>query len=82
MFAAEHLNQICFCITLDQTELTRALDTVSGEHGFQPDHSQSATLFSNLPVFLSNSALLAMWGVVAWNTAGLISVAASTLEDA
>ena len=65
-FATEHLNQTCFCITLDQNELTRALDTASDEQGFRDRITVNQPhLFSNVPVFLPTSALLAMQDIVA-----------------
>ena len=55
------LNQNCFCITIDQGKLGRALATASGNPGL---FSQTATthphLFSNVPVFLPATALKAM----------------------
>ena len=65
-FAPEHLNQSCFCITLDRNELGRALDTAASEPGF---HDRIAAnqphLFSNVPVFLPARALMAMQDIVA-----------------
>ena len=65
-FAPEHLNQTCFCITLNPRELGKALDTASGQPGF---HDRIATsqphLFSNVPLFLQAAALRAMQDVVA-----------------
>ncbi|MGV8856277.1 MAG: hypothetical protein ACOH2L_16740 [Devosia sp.] len=66
ILATDQLNQSCFCITLDRSELARALDTASGEQGF---HAQIATnqphLFSNVPVFLPTLALNGMLDTVA-----------------
>lgn len=65
-FAPEHLNQSCFCITLDRNELGRELDTAASEPGF---HDRIAAnqphLFSNVPVFLPARALMAMQDIVA-----------------
>jgi hypothetical protein len=64
--APQHLNQTCYCVTLDQSELTRALDTASGEQGFRDRITVNQPhLFSNVPVFLPASALLAMQNIVA-----------------
>ncbi len=64
--APQHLNQTCFCVTLDQGELTRALDTASGEQGFRDRITVNQPhLFSNVPVFLPTLALLAIQDIVA-----------------
>ncbi|WP_054005283.1 ATP-grasp domain-containing protein [Cypionkella psychrotolerans] len=64
-FAPEHLNQTCYCITLDQSELALALDAASGEPGFQARIAVNQPhLFSNVPVFLPASTLLAMQDIV------------------
>ena len=65
-FASDHLNKTCFCITLDQSELARALDTASGEPGFRDRIvANQPHLFSNVPVFLAASTLAAMQDIVA-----------------
>lgn len=65
-FAHEHLNQTCFCITLDPRELSQALDTASGQPGFRDRIAANQPhLFSNVPVFLPAPALHAMQDVVA-----------------
>ena len=65
-FASIQLNQSCFCITLDQSELARALEAASGEPGFQARIAENQPhLFSNVPVFLPASALRAMQDIVA-----------------
>ena len=60
------LNQSCFCITIDQGKLGRALATASANPGLA---GQMATthphLFSNVPVFLPAAALEAMQDTVA-----------------
>ena len=60
------LNQSCFCITIDQAKLGRALATASGNPGLS---GQMATthphLFSHVPVFLPVTALEAMQNTVA-----------------
>jgi hypothetical protein len=63
---SDRLNQTCFCITLDREALCAALDREAGD----PDFSEAAMktrphLFSNVPVFLSSSAVAAMGEVVA-----------------
>lgn len=56
-FAPDQLNQSCFCITLDRRELAQALDTASGEPGFQDRIAANQPhLFSNVPVFLPAGA--------------------------
>ena len=61
----EQLNQNCFCITLDQGELAQALDLASGEMGLHDRIAASHPhLFSNVPVFLPATALLAMTDAV------------------
>ena len=65
-FASDQLNQTCFCITIDQSELAQALDRASGEVGFQARIALNQPfLFSNVPVFLPASTLHAMQGIVA-----------------
>ena len=65
-FAPDQLNQTCFCLTLDQGELARALDAASGELGFQARIAVNQPhLFSNVPVFLPASTLRAMQDIVA-----------------
>lgn len=62
----DHLNQTCFCITLDQGELAQALDLASGEPGLHDRIAASHPhLFSNVPVFLPATALQAMTDTVA-----------------
>lgn len=62
----EHLNQSCFCIALDRGDLTRELETASGDPEF---YDRIATdqphMFSNVPVFLRAATLLAMKDIVA-----------------
>ena len=64
-FAPEHLNQSCFCITLDRDELAQSLDTAAGDPGFQDRIAANQPhLFSNVPVFLPANALNAMQEIV------------------
>nr|WP_258052459.1 hypothetical protein [Mesorhizobium sp. INR15] len=59
------LNQNCFCITLDQAKLRAALDHEAGDVDFSRDFLKSRPhLFSNVPVFLSHSALEGMREIV------------------
>lgn len=52
------LNQSCFCITIDQAKLDRALATDSGNPGLSYQMAESHPhLFSNVPVFLPAAAL-------------------------
>ena len=60
------LNQTCYCITLDRRELALALETASGEPGFQDRIAANQPhLFSNVPVFLPVATLGVMQEVVA-----------------
>ena len=55
------LNQNCFCITIDQAKLNRALATGSGNLGLSGQMAATHPhLFSNAPVFLPAAALEAM----------------------
>ena len=61
-----HLNQTCFCITLDKGELAEALDTASSEPGlYELIAASHPHLFSNVPVFLPAAALQSMTDTVA-----------------
>jgi glutathione synthase/RimK-type ligase-like ATP-grasp enzyme len=61
----EHLNQFCFCITLDHRDLAKALDLASGESGLHDRIAASHPhLFSNVPVFLPARALQEMTDTV------------------
>ncbi len=63
--APERLNQSCLCITLDRDELGLQLDREAGEFGFfKTLTEQRPHLFSNVPVFLSASALTEMREIV------------------
>jgi len=63
--APERLNQSCLCITLDRDELALQLDREAGEPGFfKTLTEQRPHLFSNVPVFLSASALAEMCEIV------------------
>ena len=61
----KRLNQGCFCITLDRNELGHSLDREAGEPGFF-EHliADRPHLFSNLPVFLPQVALVEMSAIV------------------
>ena len=57
----EDLNQSCFCITIDQAHLGRALGIASGNPGLSGQMAATHPhLFSNVPVFLPAAALDAM----------------------
>ncbi|KKC34379.1 hypothetical protein WH91_03215 [Devosia psychrophila] len=61
----ERLNKSCLCITLDRDELALQLDREAGEPGyFKNLTEQRPHLFSNVPVFLSGSALTEMHEIV------------------
>ena len=61
----ERLNQSCLCITLDREELALQLDREAGESGFFKSLTEPRPhLFSNVPVFLSASALTEMREIV------------------
>jgi hypothetical protein len=64
--SAERLNQGCFCITLDRAALSHHLDAEVGIPGFAAAlASTHASLFSNVPVFVSQPMMAAMKSVVA-----------------
>ncbi|AKI03510.1 protein of unknown function (DUF407) (plasmid) [Hoeflea sp. IMCC20628] len=64
-FTSDLLNQSCFCITLDRDELGQALETTSGEPGFQDRIAANQPhLFSNVPVFLPATALAVMQDII------------------
>jgi hypothetical protein len=64
--AADRLNQGCFCITLDREALARTLDIEVGTAGFAAGLAKShASLFSNVPVFVSRAMIADMEDVVA-----------------
>jgi hypothetical protein len=53
---SERLNQQCFCITLDRDALYKALEREVGDPGFSATFMKTRPhLFSNAPVFLSES---------------------------
>ena len=63
---ADRLNQGCFCITLDRQALARILDIEVGIAGFAGALARShSSLFSNVPVFVSQEMIVAMENVVA-----------------
>lgn len=63
---AERLNHGCFCVTLDRPALLQALDVEVGVPGFAAALADShPSLFSNVPVFVSQNTMAAMGGVVA-----------------
>jgi hypothetical protein len=64
--ASTLLNRNCFCITLDQEALCRALEREAGDPEFCRDHMRTRpNLFSNVPVFLPKSSITEMQGIVA-----------------
>lgn len=63
--ATAWFNRNCFCITLDRAALWAALDHEAGDTGFYEAFIESLLhLFSNVPVFLSRSAIEEMGGIV------------------
>ncbi len=59
------LNNGCFCITIDQAQLGRALATASGNPGLSGQMALTHPhLFSNVPVFLPAAALETMQSTV------------------
>jgi len=61
----EHLNQECFCITLDRDALCRTLEREVGDPDFYATFIGTRPhLFSNAPVFLSDSDTGAMLRIV------------------
>lgn len=62
---SERLNQNCFCVTLDLPSLREALEHEAGEPAFFASFIRpKAHLFSNVPVFLSATAVAEMQGIV------------------
>lgn len=62
---SDHLNQSCFCITLDRASLCEALAREAGDAEFCETFIHPRThLFSNVPVFLPASAIAEMQEVV------------------
>lgn len=62
---ARRLNQACYCITLDRQQLGLALDGEAGEVGFFERLTEHRPhLFSNVPVFMAASSLVAMQEIV------------------
>jgi hypothetical protein len=62
---SDHLNQSCFCITLDHASLCKALEREAGDPEFCERFIHPRThLFSNVPVFLPASAITEMQEVV------------------
>lgn len=63
--AAAHLNESCFCLTLDRKALCAALEKEAGDPAFCRTHVMPrSNLFSNVPVFLPASSIAAMQDVV------------------
>ncbi len=63
---SDHLNESCFCITLDRASLCEALERESGDTEFCETFIHPRThLFSNVPVFLPANAVAEMQEVVA-----------------
>jgi len=62
---AARLNRKCFCVTLDRAALSAALSLDAGEPQFSETFMASRPhLFSNVPVFLAESALDEMQAIV------------------
>ncbi len=62
---AERLNEACFCVTLDQSVLMRALDAQVGLAGFANSLVTShPSLFSNVPIFIASNIMATMKQVV------------------
>ena len=62
---SERLNRECFCITLDRNALCRALEREAGDPDFCASFIQLRPhLFSNAPVFLSDSETAGMIRIV------------------
>lgn len=63
---ADRLNHSCFCISLDQEALMQTLDHEVEQRGFAEALATShPTLFSNVPVFVSQDTVATMERVVA-----------------
>ena len=63
--ASERLNETCLCITLDRDALYRALEREVGDRDFYKAFIATRPhLFSNVPVFISESETNGMLGVV------------------
>ena len=63
---SDHLNQSCFCVTLDRASLCEALEREAGDTAFcETFIHPRAHLFSNVPAFLSASAVAEMQQLVA-----------------
>ncbi len=62
--AAAQLNRECFCVTLDQAALSKALRTASGDAEFADLVAQRPHLYSHAPVFLPKGDETAMKAIV------------------
>jgi glutathione synthase/RimK-type ligase-like ATP-grasp enzyme len=63
--SAAHLNESCFCLTLDRKALCAALEKEAGDPAFCRTHVMPrSNLFSNVPVFLPATSIAAMQDVV------------------
>ncbi|MGD9967602.1 MAG: hypothetical protein AB7T59_13860 [Hyphomonadaceae bacterium] len=63
--AAARLNRECFCVTLDEPALRRALREELGEEQMAASITARPNLFAGAPVFVPTSELAAMQAVVA-----------------
>ena len=60
------LNRECFCLSLDEQALSRALETELGEPGlYQLTRERCPYLFSAQPVFIADSHIQRMQAVIA-----------------
>lgn len=63
--SAAHLNESCFCLTLDRKALCAALEKEAGDPAFCRTHVMPrSNLLSNVPVFLPAASIAAMQNVV------------------
>ena len=59
------LNKSCFCMTLDRDRLCQTIQDVMGDPAFCREHVVTRPhLYSNVPVFLPASAVMAMQEIV------------------
>lgn len=60
------LNKSCFCMTLDRARLCQTIQDIMGDPEFCREHVVTRPhLYSNVPVFLPASAVMAMQAIVA-----------------
>ena len=70
-FCRDRLNQTCFCITLDRDALCEALEREAGDPEFCAAFIRTRPhLFSNVPVFLPETAIAGMHEVVRGDRGG------------